>query len=57
MESRDLDKRGTPPTEQCTEPQRNWFGLDVLPDEMIPYAAEALAHYREGTLYSERGWS
>jgi 8-oxo-dGTP pyrophosphatase MutT (NUDIX family) len=34
-----------------------WFSLDALPDEMIPYATEALAHYRKGTLYSERGWS
>jgi 8-oxo-dGTP pyrophosphatase MutT (NUDIX family) len=34
-----------------------WFPLDAPPEEMIPYAAEALAHYRKGTLYSERGWA
>ncbi|MFB8199377.1 NUDIX hydrolase [Kitasatospora purpeofusca] len=34
-----------------------WFALDALPEQMIPYAAEALEHYRKGTIYSERGWA
>jgi 8-oxo-dGTP diphosphatase len=34
-----------------------WFPLDAMPEQMIPYAAEALAHYRKEVLYSERGWS
>lgn len=34
----------------------NWFGLDALPDPMLPYGAEALSHYRSGSGYSERGW-
>jgi 8-oxo-dGTP diphosphatase len=34
-----------------------WFPLDALPEQMIPYAADALSHYRKGTGYSERGWS
>ncbi|WP_433358863.1 NUDIX hydrolase [Streptosporangium sp. CA-115845] len=35
----------------------DWFPLDALPDQMIPYAAEALAHYRKDLTYSERGWA
>lgn len=34
-----------------------WFDLTALPDEMIPYAAEALAQYTQGEVYSERGWA
>ena len=34
----------------------DWFPMDALPEQMIPYAAEALAHYAKGTTYSERGW-
>jgi mutator protein MutT len=43
-----------------TEPDKcaewRWFSLNAVPDDMIPYAAEALTHYREGTIYAERGW-
>ncbi|RCG19101.1 NUDIX domain-containing protein [Sphaerisporangium album] len=35
----------------------DWFPLDALPEQMIPYAAEALTLYAKGTVYSERGWS
>jgi 8-oxo-dGTP diphosphatase len=33
-----------------------WFALTALPNDMIPYAAEALAHYTKGEVYAERGW-
>lgn len=32
-----------------------WFAPDALP-QMIPYAAEALAHITKGVFESERGW-
>ncbi len=49
--------RGTPIN---TEPDKcagwDWFSLDDLPEDMIPYAGEALTRYRKGETYSERGW-
>lgn len=43
-----------------TEPDKcagwQWFALDALPDQMIPYARQALTHYVKGEPYSERGW-
>ncbi len=43
-----------------TEPDKcagwDWFPLEDLPEDMIPYAAEGLARYRKGEVYSERGW-
>jgi 8-oxo-dGTP diphosphatase len=30
--------------------------LADLPADMIPYAAQALAHYAKGEVYAERGW-
>lgn len=33
-----------------------WFPLSGLPEQMIDYAAEALARYAKGDSYSERGW-
>ncbi|WP_307803771.1 NUDIX hydrolase [Micromonospora echinofusca] len=43
-----------------TEPDKctgwRWFPLTDLPDPLIPYAAQALAHYSKGEPYSERGW-
>lgn len=39
---------------KCTGWQ--WFPLADLPDDMIPYARQALTHYRKGEPYSERGW-
>ncbi|WP_061296268.1 NUDIX hydrolase [Herbidospora cretacea] len=41
--------------DKCVE--WRWFPLDALPDQMIPYAADALAHCIKGDVYSERGWS
>ncbi|MDI1462439.1 NUDIX domain-containing protein [Catellatospora sp. KI3] len=31
----------------------HWFGLRKLPTPMVPYAAAALAHHRDGIGYSE----
>jgi len=43
-----------------TEPDKctgwHWYPLTALPDQMIPYAAEALHHYVKGGVYAERGW-
>ncbi|GGM68127.1 NUDIX domain-containing protein [Longimycelium tulufanense] len=33
-----------------------WFALDALPEAMIPYAAQALAHVGKGEPYAERCW-
>ncbi|WP_125264493.1 NUDIX hydrolase [Streptomyces alboflavus] len=33
------------------------FAPDALPEKMIPYAAEALAHIAKGVFYAERGWA
>lgn len=33
-----------------------WFSLADLPEPMVSYAAQALAHYVKGEPYSERGW-
>jgi ADP-ribose pyrophosphatase YjhB (NUDIX family) len=30
--------------------------LDALPANVVPYVADALAHYSAGVPYSERGW-
>jgi 8-oxo-dGTP diphosphatase len=34
----------------------NWFPLDKLPTNTIPYIREAIRCYREGIIYSEFGW-
>lgn len=43
-----------------TEPDKcaawEWFPLDALPEQMIPYGRQALEQYAAGGLYSERGW-
>ena len=43
-----------------TEPDKcagwQWFPVSALPDPMIPYAAQAMADYAKGNMYSERGW-
>lgn len=43
-----------------TEPDKcaewRWFPITELPEQMIPYAAEALAHIAKENHYSERGW-
>ncbi|MDT4991995.1 MAG: 8-oxo-dGTP diphosphatase [Actinoplanes sp.] len=43
-----------------TEPDKcagwQWFPITDLPDQMIPYAAQALNGYRKGETYSECGW-
>lgn len=36
--------------------QWEFFALTGLPTDMIPYAAQALAHYTKGEVYAERGW-
>src|SRR4051812_23749050 len=40
--------------DKCTGWQ--WFPLSALPEPMIEYAAQAIAHYVKGEPYSERGW-
>lgn len=44
-----------------TEPHKcagwKWFPITDLPEKMIPYAQQALAHYSTGEPYSERGWN
>jgi len=34
----------------------SWFGLDNLPDNVIPYVKQAIEHIRSNVLYSEHGW-
>jgi 8-oxo-dGTP diphosphatase len=34
----------------------DWFALTDLPNDMVPYAAAALAHYTKSEIYAERGW-
>jgi mutator protein MutT len=34
----------------------DWFALTDLPTDMIPYAAQALAHHAKGEVYADRGW-
>ena len=42
------------------EPQKcsdlNWFSLDNLPDNVIPYIRKALEYIKAGIFYSEYGW-
>ena len=45
-----------------TEPDKcagwQWFALDELPDQMIPYARQALTHYVKGDRTpNAAGWS
>ncbi len=40
--------------EKCSDLQ--WFPLDALPDNTIPYIRQALEHVRKGVTYSEFGW-
>ena len=40
--------------EKCDD--LNWFSLDQLPENTIPYIREAIRCYREGIFYSEVGW-
>jgi len=35
----------------------NWFPLDSLPKNTIPYVRTALANYLKGTYFSEFGWN
>jgi len=34
-----------------------WFGLNELPDNIIPYIKSALEHIKTNEFYSEFGWS
>jgi 8-oxo-dGTP diphosphatase len=34
----------------------NWFPVDAIPENTIPYVREAIRCYREGIMYSEFGW-
>lgn len=34
----------------------SWFGLNSLPDNIIPYIRQALEGMRDETYYSEHGW-
>jgi len=42
------------------EPQKcddlNWFSLDNLPENIIPYIKQVIDSYRNGRFYSEYGW-
>jgi ADP-ribose pyrophosphatase YjhB (NUDIX family) len=42
------------------EPQKcddlAWFSLTELPQNIVPYVQEAIEHYQNKLLYSERGW-
>lgn len=40
--------------EKCAE--LKWFTVDQPPEEMIPYAKEALKAYREKVIFSIYGW-
>jgi len=33
-----------------------WFPLDQLPDNIVPYIKTAIDNYRKGLVYSEFGW-
>jgi len=34
----------------------NWFEMDKLPENTIPYIRQAIDCFRKGTFYSEHGW-
>jgi ADP-ribose pyrophosphatase YjhB (NUDIX family) len=34
----------------------NWFEMDRLPDNTIPYIRQAIGCFRKGVFYSEHGW-
>jgi hypothetical protein len=34
----------------------NWFEMDRLPDNTIPYIRQAIDCFRKGVFYSEHGW-
>ncbi|MBO0782932.1 MAG: NUDIX domain-containing protein [Ktedonobacteraceae bacterium] len=33
-----------------------WYGLDALPENVIPYVRRALENYRRGTWFDSMGW-
>lgn len=33
-----------------------WFGLDALPEKMVPYVRQAIENITNGVYYSEHGW-
>ena len=37
--------------------QLAWFGMDVLPENVIPYVRRALGNYRQGIWFDSFGWS
>ncbi|MBL0387581.1 NUDIX domain-containing protein [Tumebacillus sp. ITR2] len=43
-----------------TEPDKcddlSWFGLDELPDNMIPYVRKAIENYHAGVWFDSYGW-
>jgi ADP-ribose pyrophosphatase YjhB (NUDIX family) len=41
--------------DKCDE--LRWFSIDALPENTVPYIRDAIADFRRGILYSERGWS
>ena len=34
----------------------NWFDIDDLPENVIPYVRRALENYREGRWFDSFGW-
>jgi ADP-ribose pyrophosphatase YjhB (NUDIX family) len=34
----------------------NWFEMDKLPENTIPYIRQAIGCFRKGVFYSEHGW-
>jgi len=50
--------QGTP---QIMEPDKcdhlDWFDLNALPDNLVPYVRQAIEKVNEGELYSAYGWS
>lgn len=35
----------------------SWFALDALPDNTIPYIRHVIEQHRQGSIYSEYGWT
>lgn len=47
------EPRNTEP-EKCDDMQ--WFALDAIPDNTLPYVKRVLENYGKGIAYSEDGW-
>ena len=35
----------------------SWFSVHSLPENMVPFVRQAIAHVQAGTVYSEFGWT